>query len=84
MDTNGTQVKISLPGSCYDYASRKAGQLGIILSSYIKKLILNDVKNMDYPVYQASKMAEESYQKAVQEKNESTDVKHINAFFDAL
>lgn len=84
MDTNGTQVKISLPGPLYDYASSKAGKFGITLSSYIKNLILNDVKDMDYPVYQASKKTEESYKKAIHEKNEAIEVENINAFFDAL
>lgn len=84
MDTSGTQVNIFLPGPLYAYASSKAGKFGLTLSSYVKNLILNDVKDRDYLVYQASKKAEESYQKAVQEKKEATDVKNINAFFDAL
>ncbi len=84
MDTTGTQVKVTLPDPLYEYASSKAGKFGITLSSYIKNLILNDVKDMDFPVYQASKKTEASYQKAVQEKNEATEVKNINAFFDTL
>lgn len=84
MDINGTQVKVSLPGPLYDYASSKAGKFGITLSSYIKNLIINDVKDMDYPVYQASAKIEESYQKAMEERDKAVAVKDIDAFFETL
>lgn len=84
MDNTKTQVKVSLPGPLYDYASSKAGKFGITLSSYIKNLILNDVKDMEYPIYQASRKTEASYQKALQERDQAAEVKDIDAFFDAL
>ncbi len=84
MDTNGTQVKVTLPGPLYDYASSKAGKFGITISSYIKNLILNDVKDMDHPVYNASTQTEKSYQKALQERDQATEVKDIDAFFETL
>lgn len=84
MDTNGTQVKVSLPGPLYDYASSKAGKFGITLSSYIKNLIINDVKDMDYPVYRAAAKTEESYQKAIQERDSAMEVKDVDTFFETL
>jgi hypothetical protein len=84
MNTNVTQVKVSLPGPLFDYASSKAGKFGITLSSYIRNLILNDVKDMDYPVHHASTMTEESYQNALRERSDALEVKDLDTFFKSL
>lgn len=84
MDSNGTQIKVSLPRPLYEYASSKAGKFGLTLSSYIKNLIINDVKDMDYPIYQASARTEESYQRALQEKEKASEITDIDAYFETL
>lgn len=84
MSTAVTQIKISLPDPLYDYLSSKAGKFGLTLSSYVKNLIIDDVKNMDYPVYQASNKTEESYKKALQERNQATEVNDVDKYFKTL
>ncbi len=78
MSTSVTQIKISLPDPLYDYLSSKAGKFGLTLSSYVKNLIIDDVKDMDYPVYQASNKIEESYKKALQERNRATEISDVD------
>jgi hypothetical protein len=84
MSTDVTQIKISLPDQLYDYLSSKAGKFGLTLSSYIKNLILNDVKDMDYPIYQASAKTEDSYKKALQERNKAVEVTDVDDYFKTL
>lgn len=84
MVTNVTQVKVTLPDPLYDFVSSKAGKFGIPLSSYIRNLVINDVKDMDYPVYRASKQTEESYQKAVAQRDQAIEVPDVDAFFQSL
>ncbi len=84
MSTNVTQVKVSLPDPLYDYLQSKAGKFGLTLSSYIKNLIIDDVKDMDYPVYQASAKTEESYKKALLERDRATEIKDVDEYFKTL
>ncbi len=84
MSTNVTQIKVSLPDPLYDYLSSKAGKFGLTLSSYVKNLIINDVKDMDYPVYQVSKRTEEVYKKGLAERDQAIEVGDIDAYFKTL
>ncbi len=84
MSASVTQIKISLPDPLYDYLSSKAGKFGLTLSSYVKNLIIDDVKDMDYPVYQASDKIEESYKKALQERNQATEISDVDEYFKTL
>jgi hypothetical protein len=82
MDT--TQLKISLPLSLYDYLNSKAGKFGVTLSSYVKNLIINDVKDMDFPTFQASAELEHSYRQAKKQKKQAIKVEDMGQFFDSL
>lgn len=84
MHTNVTQLKLSLPDPLYDYLNSKAGKFGLTLSSYVKNLIINDVRDMDYPTYQASGKTEESYKKALQERSAAMKVNDVGEYFKTL
>ncbi len=84
MSTDVTQIKVTLPDPLFDYASSRAGKFGLTLSSYVKNLILNDVKNMDYPVYRASAQVEESYRTALQERDQALEVADVDEYFKTL
>lgn len=84
MATNVTQIKITLPDPLLAYLSSKAGKFGLTLSAYVKNLILNDVKDMDYPVMPASPQLEKSYQKAIKEKSQAVKIDNLDQFFQAL
>ncbi len=79
-----TQLKLSLPDPLYDFVQSKAQKFGLPLSSYVKNLIINDVKDMEYPVYQASEKLEKSYTQALKEYPQATEVSDIDTFFDGL
>ena len=59
-----TQVKVTLPVQLQSYLRIKSDRYGLTMSSYVKNLIINDVKDVSYPVYRASKQVEKDYKEA--------------------
>ena len=55
MSIQTTQVKITLPDELYLLLKSKAQKYGLPLASYVKNLVLNDVKDVDIPVFKMSK-----------------------------
>lgn len=84
MSTQVTQIKIALPDPLFGYVQSKAGKFGITLSSYIKNLILNDVKDMEYPTFVASDATVAAYNQAQKERKKAVKVDDIDAFFAQL
>jgi len=64
MDTHTVQLRVTLPAQLQAYLQTKANKFGLNMSAYVKNLIINDVKDVDYPVFQASKKTEDAYQQA--------------------
>lgn len=58
MITSSVQLKVTLPLRLYDYVQAGAQKFGLTLSSYIKHLILDDVKKMDLPTFPMSPKTE--------------------------
>ena len=86
MNTQQAQIKITLPVTMKDFLESKANKFGMPIAGYVKNLILNDIKEMDYPTYQASTSTEEAYKKALEEYDTGKIIKvdDIDKFFDEL
>lgn len=54
MITQQAQIKLNLPLALKEYLESKANRFGMPLAGYIKHLVLKDVEDMDYPVFEAS------------------------------
>jgi hypothetical protein len=69
-----------------DYLESKASKFGMPVAGYIKHLILKDIEDMDYPIYQASEETEKAYKKAIEEQvsGETLKVKNVDKFFEEL
>jgi hypothetical protein len=63
MQTRTTQIRITLPIKLQGYLQTKADKFGLGLSAYVKNLIIDDVKDVEYPIYEASEQVEKSYKK---------------------
>lgn len=70
MITQQSQIKLNIPVKLKEYLEYKANKFGIPLAGYIRYLILKDVENIVYPVFQASKKTEKSYKEARQAEKE--------------
>ena len=72
MKTQTAQIRVTLPIQLQAYLRTKADKFGLGLSTYIRNLIINDVKDVEYPVYQMSEKAINDYKEAKRaEKNDS-------------
>ena len=86
MITQQSQIKVNIPQPMKIYLESKAGKFGMPIAGYIKHLILKDIEDMDYPVFQASEETEKAYKKTMVEHNAGKviKVKNIDKFLDEL
>ena len=84
MITQQAQIKINLPIALKEYLESKAQKFGMPIAGYLKHLILKDVEDMDYPVFEASDRTIKAYKKAMKEKDKAIEVKDIDEFFKNL
>lgn len=84
MITPQAQIKINLPLPLKEFAESKAMKYGIPLAGYIKHLILSDVKDSEYPVYEMSERSKRKLKKALEERDAAVEVKDVTEFFKNL
>lgn len=74
-NTQATQVKVTLPDELYLRLKSRAEKFGLNLSAYIRHLVINDVKDIDIPVFKMSEKKEKIALKALGDyKNGKTKV----------
>ncbi len=81
-----TQVKVTLPNELYLHLKSKAEKLGLTLASYIKNLVIDDVKDINIPVFQMSEKTEKIALKALKdhEKGKTHLITDIDKYLDSL
>jgi hypothetical protein len=84
MQTQTTQIRVTLPVQLQGYLQTKADKFGLGLSAYIKNLIINDVKDVEYPIFEASEQVEKSYKKSLQERDQAVEVGDVDDFLNNL
>lgn len=87
MVTPQSQIKINLPLALKEFAESKAQKFGMPLAGFIKHLILKDVEDMDYPVFEASDKTIKAYKKALKEKGKAITInskEELEEFFKNL
>ena len=66
MQTQTTQIRVTLPVQLQGYLQTKANKYGLSLSAYIRNLVINDVQDVDYPVFEMSSQSTNDLKKAVE------------------
>ena len=84
MITPQAQIKINLPLALKEFLESKANKFGLPLASYVKHLILKDVEEMEYPIFEASDSTIKAYKKALREKDKAIVVEDIDEYFKNL
>ena len=86
LDTQTTQIKVTLPDELYLYLKSKAEKFGLNLASYIRYLVINDVKDVDIPVFKMSVKTEKRGLQALKEHKEgkTTKIKDIDKYLNDL
>lgn len=81
MITQQAQIKLNLPLQLKEYIESKASKLGLPLAQYIKHLIINDVADMEYPIFHMSKSSEKKLKEAMGQLNKAVDVNDVHEYF---
>lgn len=86
LNTQTTQIKVTLPDELYLYLKSKAEKFGLNLASYVRYLVINDVKDVDIPVFKMSEKTEKIALKALEDyKNGKTNkIENIDDYLSNL
>lgn len=84
MITQQAQIKLNLPLALKEYLESKASKFGMPLAVYVKHLILKEVEDMEYPIFEASERTIKKAKEALKNKDKSTAVKDVHEFFKNL
>lgn len=84
MSTQQAQIKINLPLPLKEFLESKAQKLGMPIAGYVRHLIVQEVKDMDYPVFQASESTEKAYREAMKNRDKAIKVTNLDEFFKNL
>ena len=84
MYTQQAQIKVNLPFLLKEYLDSKASRFGLPTATYLKHLILKDVENVEYPVYEASDRTIKKAKEAIKNKDKAILVRDVDEFFANL
>jgi hypothetical protein len=86
MQTQTTQVRVTLPVQLQGFLQTKADKFGLGLSAYIKNLIINDVKDVEYPIYQMSDQAKADLKEAkrAEKSGKLIETNDVSNFLESL
>ncbi len=51
------QIRVTLPVQLQGFLQTKASKNGLSLSAYIRNLVINDVQDVEYPLFEMSSQA---------------------------
>ncbi|NCO12239.1 MAG: hypothetical protein COZ34_01405 [Candidatus Pacebacteria bacterium CG_4_10_14_3_um_filter_34_15] len=70
MQTQTTQIRVTLPVKLQGFLQTKANKYGLSLSGYIRNLVINDVQDVKYPVFEMSDQSVSDFHESMEaEKN---------------
>ena len=84
MITRQSQIKINLSVSLKDYLASRASRFDMPIAGYVRYLILKDVADLDFPVFQMSKKAEQTAEKAFKERSSAKKVVDVSEYLKQL
>jgi len=78
------QLKVTLSKQLHTLLQKRAQTIGLTMSSYVKNLIVEDIKDLAFSEQDASNQVEESYQDAIKNKKHSIKVTNLQETLDNL
>lgn len=71
MITQQVQIKINLSFALKNFVESKAATYGMPIAGYIKHLILSDVKDSEYPVFEMSERSKKKLKATLRQKDKA-------------
>ena len=84
IDTGQLQIRVSISQQLGDLLKSRAERLGIPMTQLVKHLIIDEVKNEEYPIFKASDVTEKAAKEAMEHIDEAVDINSVNEFFKNL
>jgi hypothetical protein len=84
VDTGQIQIRVSISQQLGDLLKSKAERLGVPMTQLVKHLIIDEVKDEEYPIFKASDATERAANEAMKHIDQAVDVENVNEFFDNL
>jgi hypothetical protein len=84
MNTGQVQIRVSVSQQLGDLLKSKADRLGVPLTQLVKYLIIKEVEDEEYPVFQASEETEIAAAKALEELPELKSITNIHQYLKQL
>ena len=78
------QLKVTLSEQLHALLQKKAQTIGLTMSSYVKNLIVDDIKELALEEHVVSQQVENSYQEALKNKKQSIKVINLKETLDNL
>jgi hypothetical protein len=78
------QLKVTLSKQLHSLLQKRAQTIGLTMSSYVKNLIVDDIKDLALEKQQVSKQVEEAYQDALKNKKKAIKVANLEEALDNL
>ncbi len=75
------QIKVSLSEQLNNLLERRADNVGVPVTQYVKYLILKEIESAQYPTFRASKQVEDNTAEALKHYDEAVDA---SDFFSQL
>ena len=85
-DLPASQIKVTLPNELYLHLKSKAEKIGLSAASYIRYLVIDDVKDIDISTFRMNDDNEKIALKAIEDykKGKTKKINNINTYFDSL
>ncbi|MBI2405119.1 hypothetical protein HYV22_02995 [Candidatus Gottesmanbacteria bacterium] len=77
MNTTQIQLKISLSQQLSELLASKAARVGVPVTQLVKHLIIKEVEDLDYPIFQMSPNSEKRTQEAIEQIDEAVDASDL-------
>ncbi len=86
MSTSTTQIqlKVSLSEQLNSLLQSKASRLGLPVTQFVKHLIIKEVGDVDYPIFEMSERTEKKIEQALHNIDKATEVDDISDLFKTL
>jgi len=84
INTGQIQIRVSISQQLGDLLKSKAERLGVPITQLVKHLIIDEVRNEEYPVFKASAVTEKAAKEAMEHIDQAVDIDNVNEFFKNL
>lgn len=84
MNTGQVQIRVSISQQLGDLLKSKADRLGVPLTQLVKYLIIKEVEDEEYPVFQASEETEIAAAKAIAELPKLKSITNVHDYLKQL